>query len=126
MNGRFHVRSLRVGTGCAALLLLFAVSAHGQQNTYARGLAATCFTCHGTDGHSVGGVPPSIAGRNKTYLLQQLNQFRSDARPATIMHQQAKGYTPEQLELIAGYFANVAPARSTPAPAARVELKELP
>jgi len=126
IKGGIHMKTLGVGAGCAALLLVVAVSAHAQQNTYARSLAATCFTCHGTDGHSVGGVPPSIAGRNKNYLLQQLNQFRSDARPATIMHQQAKGYTPEELELIAGYFAGVGSARATPAPAARVELKELP
>ena len=29
---------------------------------YARSLAATCFTCHGTEGRSVNGVPPSLAG----------------------------------------------------------------
>ena len=120
------MKPVRVGAGCAALLLALGVPAHGQQSDYARSLAATCFTCHGTDGHSVGGVPPSIAGRNKSFLLRQLNQFRSDARPATIMHQQARGYTAEQLELIADYFATVGPARATPAPAARVDIKELP
>ena len=118
--------SVRVGAGCAALLLIFALSAHAQQTTYARSLAATCFTCHGTDGHSVGGVPPSLAGRNKAYLLQQLNQFRSGTVPATIMHQQASGFTPEQLELIAGYFSSARSAPATPAPAARGGLKEAP
>ena len=85
----------------------------------ARNLAATCFTCHGTDGHSVNGVPPSLAGQNKDYLLKQLQEFREGRRPATIMHQHAKGYTAEQLELIAGYFASVTPGRAVPAPAAR-------
>lgn len=86
--------------------------------TAARDLAATCFTCHGTDGHSVGGVPPGLAGQNKSYLLQQLKNFRAGNRPATLMHQNAKGYTDEQLELIAGYFASIKPGPATPAPRA--------
>jgi cytochrome c553 len=86
---------------------------------YARSLAATCFTCHGTDGHSVDGVPPSLAGQNRNYLLKQLQEFREGKRPATIMHQHAKGYTDEQLELIAGYFAAVVPGRAAAAPAVR-------
>lgn len=85
----------------------------------ARNLAATCFTCHGTDGRSVNGVPSSLAGQNRDYLLSQLQEFREGKRPATIMHQLANGYTPEQLQLIAGYFAAMNPGRATPAPAAR-------
>lgn len=83
---------------------------------YARSLAATCFTCHGTDGRSVGGVPPSLAGQNRDYLLKQLQEFRAGKRPATIMHQHAKGYTDEQLNLIAGYFAAVLPGQAASAP----------
>lgn len=86
---------------------------------YARSLAATCFTCHGTDGRSVNGVPPSLAGQNRDYLLKQLQEFKSGKRPATIMHQHAKGYTDEQLAMIAGYFASITPGRATAAPAAR-------
>ena len=98
----------------AALMAAVALPAQAQDPNAARALAATCFTCHGTDGRSVGGVPPSIAGQNKEVLLQQLRDFRDGKRPATIMHQHAKGYTDAQFELIAGYFANVkpAPARS--------------
>lgn len=86
---------------------------------YARSLAATCFTCHGTDGRSVDGVPPSLAGQNRDYLLKQMQEFRDGKRPATIMHQHAKGYTDAQLALIAGYFAAVTPGRAAPAPAVR-------
>ncbi len=75
----------------------------------ARALAATCFTCHGTDGRSVGGVPPSLAGLNKAVLLQQLKEYKEGKRPGTIMPQHAKGYTDAQLEQIAGYFAAVKP-----------------
>lgn len=70
----------------------------------ARNLAATCANCHGTNGKSLGGME-SLAGVDKNKLLDKLKQFRSDAKPATIMHQISKGYSEEQLDLIAGWFA---------------------
>lgn len=106
-SGRWQLMGLLAGSAMC-------FSAQAQDPHAARALAATCFTCHGTDGRSVGNVPPSIAGQNKAILVQQLKDFRDGKRPATIMHQHAKGYTDAQFELIAGYFANVkpAPARS--------------
>lgn len=72
-----------------------------------RSWAATCANCHGTEGRSgateAGLV--SLAGLEKAYLVEQLTAFRDGRRPGTIMHQLAKGYTPEQLDAIAGYFA---------------------
>ena len=89
-----------------------------QDPANARNLAASCFTCHGTEGNSVGGVPPSLAGRDRAELVQMLKDFKAGKRPATIMHQQAKGYTDEQLEVIAAYFARQKPAQPrTPAKA---------
>lgn len=104
---------------CAALAVVFGAltsSTLAQDPNAARNLSATCFTCHGTDGISVGGVPPSLAGQNKEYLLQQMKDFKAGKRPATIMHQQAKGYSDAQLEQIAAYFAAVKPAAAAPAP----------
>jgi cytochrome c553 len=89
------------------------------QDANVRSLAATCFTCHGTDGRSVGGVPPSLAGQDRAYLLQMLKDFKAGKRPGTIMQQHAKGYSDEQLELIAGYFASVRPGAAAAAPASR-------
>ena len=99
------MKKFAIGALCAGALL--AAPAWAQQATQARSLAATCFTCHGTDGRSVGGIPPALAGRSKADLLQALKEFKEGKRPATIMHQHAKGYTDEQLDLIAGYFAGV-------------------
>ena len=109
---------------CLGLALLGAAAtvtfnAGAADPAHVRSLAATCFACHGTDGRSVGGIPPSLAGQSRDYLLQQLNEFKLGKRPATIMHQHAKGYTDEQLALIAGYFASVKPAPAAAAPAAR-------
>ena len=87
-----------------------------QDMAAARNLASSCFTCHGLNGNSVGGVPPSLAGRDRAELLQTMKDFKAGKRPATIMHQQAKGYTDQQLELIVAYFAaQKAAAPSVPA-----------
>jgi cytochrome c553 len=93
--------------------------AYGQDWSYSRNLASACFTCHGTDGRSVGGIPPSLAGRDRSHLLQAMKDFKAGKRPATIMHQQAKGYTDQELEAIAGYFAGVKAGADAAAPSSR-------
>jgi cytochrome subunit of sulfide dehydrogenase len=99
---------VRLHAATFMLLTLPAVPAAGQvPDTTARSLAATCFTCHGTDGRSVGGVPPALAGRDRAELAQQLKDFKAGKRPATIMHQHAKGYTDAQIDQLAAYFAAV-------------------
>lgn len=105
------------GPGLMAFLLAIGGAVHAQDANTVRSMAATCATCHGTDGRSVGGVPPSLAGRPKAELTQMLLDFKAGKRPATIMHQQAKGYTDAQLEQIAGYFAGVPSNASAPASA---------
>jgi cytochrome subunit of sulfide dehydrogenase len=69
-----------------------------------RYLAANCANCHGTAGVSQGAMP-SLAGQDAAYLAEQMRQFRDGKRPATIMHQLAKGYTDEQIVAIAAHFA---------------------
>jgi sulfide dehydrogenase cytochrome subunit len=73
---------------------------------YARSLAATCANCHGTDGRAVQGssVLP-LAGLDKSYLVAQMQAFKTGTRPATVMHQISKGYSDAQIDVLAGYFA---------------------
>jgi sulfide dehydrogenase cytochrome subunit len=73
-------------------------------------LTGTCTNCHGTQGRSAGAMP-NLAGLSQPYFVEQMRQFREGKRPATIMHQIAKGYTDRETELLAEYFARQSPAR---------------
>ncbi|MBL8348780.1 MAG: cytochrome C [Burkholderiaceae bacterium] len=90
------------GSWCAAQPAL----AQDTQRLRTRALAATCAQCHGTDGHAVQGQAlVRLAGLPQDFLLNQLMAFRNGQRPATIMHQITRGYSQEQLETVAAYFA---------------------
>lgn len=94
------------GVLCLAAGGALAQPATGPQALYTRSLAATCANCHGTDGRAVAGSSvASLAGLDKAYIVAQMKAFQSGARPATVMHQLAKGYSDAQIDQIAGYFA---------------------
>jgi cytochrome c553 len=85
-------------------------SAMAQDAHLARNLAATCANCHGTNGHARGEMKP-LAGLSAEKIIAALADYKSGAQPATIMHQIAKGYTDEQIKLIAAYFAAQPPKK---------------
>ena len=86
---------------------LLASPAFAQEN-FGRNLAATCGACHGTAGKGQGAMP-GLAGLEKDYLVKQMQDFKSGARPATVMHQLAKGFSDEQIALMAEYFSKQKP-----------------
>lgn len=72
-----------------------------------REMASLCANCHMTAGTREPGAIPPIDSRDRNALLQQLKDFKSGARPATVMHQLARGFTDTQLEQLAAWFAGV-------------------
>jgi cytochrome subunit of sulfide dehydrogenase len=99
------VRSISM-IGAALIAALGAAHAAGQGGdpNLARSLAATCANCHGTNGVSVGEVA-SLAGKPKDEILRKMQDYKKGTVPGTIMPQLAKGYTDEQIDLVAGWFA---------------------
>ena len=83
---------------------LAALPVCGQEST-ARSLAATCAACHGTDGRTATKDVVAIAGLPKEHIASQMRAFRDGTRPATVMHQIAKGYSDQQIDLMADYFS---------------------
>jgi len=68
-------------------------------------LARNCDGCHGTDGNSSGPAIPTIAGMSVDYLTETMEAYREGDAQSTIMGRIIKGYTEEEVEQIAGYFA---------------------
>lgn len=93
--------------GMAALVALAAFPTLGaaQDSTATKSLAATCANCHGTDGRSVTKDVPSLAGMPRQDIAASLRAFKAGTKPATVMHQLAKGYTDPQIDSLAAYFA---------------------
>ena len=87
-----------------AVALGLSAAATAQDASHVRLLASNCANCHGTDGKSQGGTP-ALTGQTKAKLVEMLQEFKAGKRPATIMHQIAKGYTDAEIDALAGYFA---------------------
>ena len=91
--------------------LLFAISTLAAlpafaQDVQPRNLAAGCAICHGTDGRPVKDSPViPLAGLPRDHIATQMRAFRDGKRPATVMHQIAKGYTDPQIDALAAWFA---------------------
>jgi cytochrome c553 len=48
---------------------------------------------------------PALAGRQRSEIARLMQEFRSGKRPATVMHQIARGYNDDQVDAIAAYLS---------------------
>ena len=108
----FCTHPVRRAPAAAVLLALcFAAPfAWAQDANLARNLAASCANCHGTNGNARGDMKP-LAGMPAARIVATMADFKSGGQPATIMHQIAKGYSDEQIKLVAAYFAAQQPKK---------------
>jgi len=108
MTSRFFVV---IAASLAAASTIGPATALAQVDANAgRYVAANCANCHGTHGVAKGAMP-SLAGQKREQIVEQMRAFRDGKRPATLMHQLAKGYTDPQIEAIADFFARQPAAR---------------
>ncbi|MCY1531050.1 Cytochrome c4 [compost metagenome] len=71
-----------------------------------QGKVAVCGACHGVDGNSVAPNFPKLAGQGERYLLKQLNEIKSGARPVVEMTGMLDSLNDQDLADIAAYFAS--------------------
>ena len=101
----------RLVTAFSLLGLFSAAQAQDAAALQARSLAATCANCHGSAGAARGDMP-SLAGMPAATLLAKMAAFKDGSQPSTLMQQLAKGYSDEQMRLIAGFYAAQAGAQA--------------
>ncbi|MBK8072697.1 MAG: c-type cytochrome [Ramlibacter sp.] len=97
------MKTFHCALGLTALMFV-ASAAQAQDALQVRSWAAACANCHGTNGVAQSGNE-SLAGMKKEDIIAKMLDFKNGRKPATVMHQLAKGYSDEQISAIAGYFA---------------------
>jgi sulfide dehydrogenase cytochrome subunit len=66
--------------------------------------AAACSGCHPTSAR-VSSPVPRLAGLDRAAIAKAMQDFRSGQRPATVMDRIAKGFTDEEIQAIAAWYA---------------------
>jgi len=66
--------------------------------------AAACSGCHPSSARVASPVP-RLAGLDRAAIAKAMQDFRSGQRPATVMDRIAKGFTDEEIQAIAAWYA---------------------
>ena len=74
-------------------------AAAGQQKS------APCQACHSTDGNSVVGMYPKIAGQHPSYAIAQLKALRDGQRKDPVMSPMAANLSDQDIEDLAAFYA---------------------
>ena len=69
-------------------------------------LSNSCAACHGTHGMSPGSIP-AINGKSVRFIVKSFKEFQSGSRPSTVMGRHVKGYSDEEIQLIAEFFSKL-------------------
>ncbi|MBF0470951.1 MAG: cytochrome c4 [Gammaproteobacteria bacterium] len=67
---------------------------------------ATCMACHMTDGNSVNPIWPKLAGQHESYLVKQLNEFKSGLRKDPTMTAMSMALSEQDVEDVSAFFAS--------------------
>ncbi len=68
--------------------------------------AATCFACHGENGHSKTEMYPVLAGQYSNYIEHALTEYKDGKRKNAIMNGQASGLSKEEIHDLAVFFGS--------------------
>ncbi len=107
---KFFCRSL---AGACALLVATHAQAVDGKRIYTDGGeapgASACMTCHGADGMGMAAAGfPRLAGLSATYLIKQIDDFRSGARANPVMQPIAAALTDEEAKAVSERLAAMA------------------
>ncbi len=75
--------------------------------------AAVCMGCHGADGNSLMAMYPKIAGQGEGYLIKQLQDFKSGARPSAMMAGFVATLSEDDMSDLAAHFSSQTVSENT-------------
>ena len=101
MNQAKMIRGLMLILALPAASAAFAQTSTTTAPPPGRLLASNCFQCHGTNGK--GGVE-TLAGESASEIYKELKEMQQKS-PPKMMDMHARGYTDEQIRLLADYFS---------------------
>ena len=67
-------------------------------------VAAACSGCHAASADALAPVPRLI-GMKRSVMVEAMQAFRAGKRPSTIMDRIAKGYSDDEIQTIADWYA---------------------
>jgi sulfide dehydrogenase cytochrome subunit len=68
-------------------------------------LIGGCLGCHGVSGQGGHGIPSIMANHSRDEFITLMRSFSANEKPATVMGRISRGYTPEQIALLAAHYA---------------------
>jgi cytochrome subunit of sulfide dehydrogenase len=88
----------------AAAIAVGSIAAAGASFAEPPAGAASCTGCHPASTRVTSPVP-RLAGLDKAAIVRAMQEYRSGARSGTVMDRIAKGFTDEEIQAIAAWYA---------------------
>ncbi len=114
---------------CSVFALFYLNTVWAEDTASPSMLSDTCLGCHGPGGISQGPATPTISGMSELYIIAAMLAYKYDndedkideiieadadledveyfARTSTVMNRIAKGYSEEEIKIIAKHFADL-------------------
>jgi cytochrome c553 len=99
------LRSIILMTLLCSAHAIAAAPADGGSAEAGQAKSTTCVACHGIDGNSVNPEWPNIAGQHASYILKQLQAFKSGARENPLMSPIALTLSEEDMADLAAFYS---------------------
>ena len=93
-----------IGRALAAAIGIIAIAAAVVASAEPPAGAASCSGCHPASPRVMSPVP-RLAGVDRAAMVRAMQDFRSGQRAATVMDRIAKGFTDDEIQAIAAWFA---------------------
>lgn len=91
-------RALAAAIGCASIAAAVVASAEPPAG------AASCTGCHPASSRVTSPVP-RLSGLDRAAIVRAMQDFRSGQRTGTVMDRIAKGFTDDEIQAIAAWYA---------------------